>query len=82
MSVKLRLGEREYLADGKYHGAVVHRVDGMPEGQKARIESANLQGTRWRVDHYIDGYGWRHMGDYPTTDKALAGLENHLKRPA
>lgn len=76
MTTKLHLGQR--LPAGESGQTLAYVVDRLPSGHRARVESADLQGTSWRVHHYMDRYGWRFMGEYPTTGEALIELQEQL----
>lgn len=69
--------ERAYLADGRYHG-VAYSVSGMPAGQRAVIESRNISGTSWRIERWVESEGFSYMGEYPSAEHALAGLQEQI----
>jgi hypothetical protein len=67
---------REYPVDGRLHGAVVYRVNGLSDGQRATIESRSIRRDRWEVQRFIDGI--RYMGEYPSAEQALAALQEEV----
>ena len=77
MSDRLTI-ERDYPVDGQFHGAVVYRVNGMPACQRATIESQGIRGDRWRVERFVEREGARYMGEYPSAEQALAGLQKDI----
>lgn len=78
MGMRLSIERDEYPVDGRFHGAIVYRVIGMPVGQRASIESTI--DARWKVERStMASEGFRRMGDYyPSPEAALAALQEAI----
>jgi len=75
---RLTMERDEYPVDGMFHSGIVYRVKGMPEGQRATIESENAARSSYQVRRWVDFAGFRYLGEYPSPETALAGLQEQI----